>query len=121
MDIVLQPSDKICAMCYKAHVAILKSLEEQLNTPVKKAWTLWEMVKRDDNTNRLTKTVHVLTTVLFVAKSCFCSEDCCSLLFATCSWLNMEGVIHNQSCTWRVGKGWLAVHLVGFFTRSLCT
>ena len=39
MDIVLQPSDKICAMCYKAHVAILKSLEEQLNTPVKKVWT----------------------------------------------------------------------------------
>ena len=39
MDIVLQPSDKICAMCYKAHVDILKSLEEQLNTPVKKAWT----------------------------------------------------------------------------------
>ena len=39
MDIVLQPSDKICAMCYKVHVAILKSLEEQLNTPVKKVWT----------------------------------------------------------------------------------
>ena len=66
--VAIQPSDKICTMCYKAHVSMLKSLEEQSNTPdkvLKDHIDIWKLVLVDDNTDCLTKAI--VSTVLFVA------------------------------------------------------
>ena len=128
MDIVLQPSDKICAMCYKAHIAILKSLEEQLNTPdniLKESMDIWEMVKRDDNTNHLTKTV--LTIVLFVAKELLLQRALllpavCRMFLAEYGGCDSQSELHLESREGMVSfsSRWLLQQIIMYLGPHLC-
>ena len=66
--VAIQPSDKICTMCYRAHVSILQSLKQQSDTPdniLRDDIDKWKTFLVDENTNHLTKVV--VRTVILVA------------------------------------------------------
>ena len=63
---MLSSTDLLCKSCYNVHLAILKSIVEQDNTPhLQSDIALWEMAMHDSSRDDLTRSV--LKTVIFVA------------------------------------------------------
>ena len=68
-DIHISPDDWLCTSCYNTHCSIVKSIECEVNGSddmLLKSIDDWEAIKKDYNTDQLTKAV--LSSVIFVAK-----------------------------------------------------
>ena len=68
-DRVILPTDYLCSMCYKVHLAVLRSLESEYMTPdnvLRDNIKIWQYKLSQEDTDKLTKAV--LQAVLYVAK-----------------------------------------------------
>ena len=74
-DRVVLPTDYPCSTCYKVHLAVLKSLECESNTPhhaLHDDIEVWEYTVSQGDTDNVTQVV--LQAVLYVAKELECQQ-----------------------------------------------
>jgi hypothetical protein len=79
----IQPSDRLCLLCYKHHLSIISHLNDQsvsYDSSLLEDITSWSYTKNDTETDLLTKAI--LETVIFVAQRLF--ENKALLLSTAC-------------------------------------
>ena len=64
-DGIIRSTDYICSTCYKVHLAIIRSMESQSNTPDNiELISIWECKISNENTDQLTTLILVLLFVV---------------------------------------------------------